>query len=50
MFSLLWYYLPGPAPLKFILVVALLVAIFFLFMDVVFPWVSTWMPYNDVAV
>lgn len=31
-------------------VILLLTAAFFLLMDVVFPWVSQWMPYNDVAV
>lgn len=27
-----------------------LTGLFFLFMEVVFPWVSSLMPYNDVAV
>jgi uncharacterized protein involved in cysteine biosynthesis len=35
---------------KLLLVVALVVAVFLLLMEVVFPWVSTLMPYNDVAV
>lgn len=31
-------------------VILLLTAAFFLLMDIVFPWVSQLMPYNDVAV
>ena len=42
--------LPGPTVVKAVLAVALIVAVFFLLMEVVFPWVSTLMPYNDVAV
>lgn len=49
MYFLLWHYLPGPWPVKLLLVLALLVVVFLLLMDVVFPWVSTLMPYNDVA-
>ena len=50
MYSLLWYYLPGPWPVKLLLVLAMLVGVFFLLMEVVFPWVGTLMPYNEVAV
>ena len=50
MFTLLWHYLPGSRPVKFLVMIALLVAIFFLLIDVVFPLVSPMMPYNDVAV
>ena len=46
----LWNLLPGPTVVKAVLAVALIVAVFFLLMEVVFPWVSTLMPYNDVAV
>ncbi|ALP51312.1 hypothetical protein P9K31_00580 [Corynebacterium glutamicum] len=49
MYSLLWHYLPGPWFVKLLIVLALIVLVFFLLMDVVFPWVSTLMPYNDVA-
>lgn len=50
MYSALWNLLPGPTWLKAIEALVLLVAMFFLLMEVVFPWVSTMMPYNDVAV
>lgn len=50
MYSLLWHYLPGPWPVKLLAVVILLVGVFFLLMEVVFPLVSPLMPYNDVAV
>lgn len=50
MYRALWNLLPGPTAVKAVLAVALLIAVFFLLMDVVFPWVSAMMPYNDVAV
>lgn len=50
MYGPLWRALPGPWPVKLLLLLALVVAVFFLLMEVVFPWVSTMMPYNDVAV
>ncbi|WP_297851677.1 hypothetical protein [uncultured Corynebacterium sp.] len=50
MYRALWRLLPGPTPVKALIVIALVVAVFFLLMEVVFPWLSTVMPYNDVAV
>lgn len=50
MYRALWNLLPGPTALKAVLAVALVAAVFFLLMEVVFPWVSAMMPYNDVAV
>lgn len=50
MYSALWRMVPGPKPVKIIIAVALAVAVFFLLMQVVFPWVSSLMPYNDVVV
>lgn len=42
--------LPGPVWLKLIIVLAVLVGLFFLLMNVVFPWVETMVPWTDVAV
>lgn len=50
MYGWIWGRLPGPRPLKVIIVLVALAAIFFLLMEVVFPWVSALMPYSDVAV
>ncbi len=50
MYALLWHKLPGPPWVKWLLTIAILIAVFFLLMEVVFPWVSSLMPYNDVAV
>ena len=50
MYRALWNLLPGPTAVKAVLAVALLIAVFFLLMEVVFPWVSAMIPYNDVAV
>lgn len=50
MYRALWRALPGPALVKLLIVLVLLIAVFFLLMDVVFPWLSQLMPYNDVAV
>ncbi len=50
MYGLLWRALPGPFAVKFVLALVLAVAVFFGLMEYVFPWVSTLMPYNDIAV
>ena len=50
MYGLLWRALPGPWLVKLMLLIVLLVTVFLLLMEIVFPWVSTLMPYNDVAV
>lgn len=50
MYGILWDKLPGNTWVKFLIVIVILVAVFLLLMEVVFPWVSTMMPYNDVAV
>ena len=46
----LWTLLPGPTFVKVILAIVIAVGVFFLLMEVVFPWLSPMMPYNDVAV
>lgn len=50
MYAALWRVLPGPWPVKLIITLVLLVAVFLLLMEVVFPYISTLMPYNRVAV
>lgn len=50
MYGYLWRALPGPRPVRIVLLVALLVAVVVLLMEVVFPWVSQQMPYTDVTV
>ena len=50
MYRALWNLLPGPTAVKVVLVLAIAVGVLFLLMEVIFPWVSTIMPYNDVAV
>lgn len=50
MYGLLWDVIPGPWYVKPLVMIALAVGVFFLLMEVVFPWVSTLMPYNDVSV
>ncbi|MBN9645333.1 hypothetical protein ACFSSC_11710 [Corynebacterium mendelii] len=50
MYSFFWRLLPGPWPVKLIITLIIAVAVFFLLMEVVFPWVSAMMPYNDVSV
>lgn len=50
MYGPLWRALPGPAWLKAIIVPAVLVGLFFLLMNVVFPWVETMVAWTDVAV
>ncbi|AQQ16286.1 hypothetical protein CGLAU_11775 [Corynebacterium glaucum] len=50
LYGLFWRTLPGPPPVKWLLTLIIAAAVFFLLMEVVFPWVSAQMPYNDVAV
>ncbi|AIG64842.1 membrane protein [Corynebacterium atypicum] len=50
MWPYLWWRLPGPAPVKAVILLIAAVAIFLLLMEVVFPWVSAQMPYQKVAV
>ncbi len=50
MYGWMWRHMPGPWPLRLVIVLAVLVGVFFLMMDVVFPWVETLMPYGDVSV
>lgn len=50
MYSWFWRVLPGPWPVKTLIVALVLVGLFLLLMQVVFPWLSAQMPYSDVAV
>ncbi|MCG7255005.1 hypothetical protein MHK13_09740 [Corynebacterium hadale] len=50
MYAILWRKLPGNRWVKALITAVVLVAVFFLLMEVVFPWISAMMPYNDVAV
>ncbi|SDL98914.1 hypothetical protein SAMN04488535_1484 [Corynebacterium mycetoides] len=50
MYEALWRMLPGPTAVKAVIALLCAVGVFFLLMEVVFPWVSTLMPYNDVVV
>lgn len=50
MYAALWRKLPGNTWVKMLIALVIAVAVFFLLMEVVFPWVSAQMPYNDVAV
>ena len=50
MYAELWRKLPGPPVVKWLLTAVILVLLFLLLMEVIYPWVSAQMPYNDVAV
>jgi len=50
MYGPLWRVLPGTAWMKAIVVLLVRVGLFFLLMEVVFPWVETMMPWTDVSV
>lgn len=50
MYAALWRMLPGPWWVKLIITVVVLVAIFLLLMEVVFPYIGPMMPWTDVAV
>ena len=50
MYRGLWNLLPGRVVLKTLLAVLLAVGVFFLLMEVVFPYVAELMPYSDGSV
>ncbi|WP_168156436.1 MULTISPECIES: hypothetical protein [unclassified Corynebacterium] len=50
MYAALWRKLPGPPVVKWLLTAVIMVLLFLLLMEVIYPWVSAQMPYNDVAV
>lgn len=50
MYAYLWRSLPGPRPVRVLLLLVLLVVAVLLLMEVVFPWVSAQLPYTDVTV
>ncbi|MDX2356302.1 hypothetical protein [Dietzia sp. PP-33] len=50
MYAWLYRRLPGPTPVRVLLVLVLLAAAFLLLMEVVFPAVESLMPYSEVSV
>ena len=50
MYAYLWRSLPGPRPVKVVLLLLVLAAVFLLLMEVVFPWVAQQLPHTDVTV
>lgn len=50
MYGALWRLIPGPNWVKALVMLLLAVAVFFLLMEVVFPYLSPLMPWNDVSV
>lgn len=50
MYAWIFRHLPGLMAVRIVLALALLVGMFFLLMDVVYPWLETLMPYSDVSV
>lgn len=50
MYAAFWRMLPGPWWVRLLIVIALLVGVFFLLMEVVFPWIGPMMPWTEVDV
>ena len=50
MYAALWRILPGPAWLRVILLLVLLVAVLFVLVGWVFPWLDTFVNVNEVTV
>ncbi|WP_188064705.1 hypothetical protein [Dietzia sp. ANT_WB102] len=50
MYAYFWRSLPGPRPVKILLVLILVTAVFLILMEVVFPWVAAQLPHTDVTV
>ncbi len=50
MFEWIWRHLPGPTPVRWLLVVVIVgVTVTFLFL-VVFPWLTPRLPFTDVTI
>lgn len=50
MYGWIWRHIPGPLLFRILTATAVAIGVFFLLMEVVFPWVETLMPYGDVSV
>ncbi|HJD68970.1 MAG TPA: hypothetical protein K8V54_04440 [Corynebacterium kroppenstedtii] len=50
MYAWIWRHLPGPTWFRVIEALVLIATVVLILMQVVFPVVSDWMPYNDVRV
>jgi hypothetical protein len=50
MYATIWRHLPGPTPAKALTALLLVTAAVLLLLIVVFPWVVTWLPGQDVSV
>ncbi|MDR3070934.1 MAG: hypothetical protein LBU38_08040 [Propionibacteriaceae bacterium] len=49
-YGFIWWLLPGPKPVKFILALLLLAAVLVVLFQYVFPAVADYMPFNNVTV
>lgn len=50
MYAALFRFLPGPVWLRIFFVLILLAGVFFLLMEVVFPWVDQFNPLHDSTI
>ncbi|GAB2653678.1 hypothetical protein GCM10027271_10060 [Saccharopolyspora gloriosae] len=49
MYGWIWRHLPGPAPVKIVEAVVLVLMVVALLLFVVFPWLEPLLPFNDVT-
>lgn len=50
MYAWIWRHLPGPLPVRLLLVLALLAAVVAVLFLWVFPWIEPRLPFTDVTV
>ena len=50
MTPILWHKLPGPIYVKVVIALIAVIGVFFLLMEVAYPAISPYMPFNDMAV
>jgi hypothetical protein len=50
MYAWLWRTLPGPLPVRLVIAATLAVAVVALLFSVVFPWVESRLPLDDVTI
>lgn len=50
MYAFVWRHLPGPAPVRALIALAIFLGIVVVLFNWVFPWLVPQLPYNDVTV
>jgi hypothetical protein len=50
MYGALWRAIPGPRWFRAVMMLCLAIGAIYLCFEYLFPWVSTWLPFNELTV